>query len=379
MRSVSRLRLLPPNGEFGWTPYAWLIYLPAFTLEPLLYHRPASHLALTLLATVAFLATYFRGYWLYDRRILAVIAAQVALGVATTAINTGSAVMFVYAAAFACRVPRAREALYTIAAIWFAGVATAWAFGMPLFFWAMVTVLPWVIGGVNLHFAQVGRANRRLKLAQHEIAHLATVAERERIARDLHDLLGHTLSLVALKAELAGKLVDREPARARREIGDVERVSREALQQVRATIRGYHASLADELARARTLLVAAGVEPAVDAEPVAAPRAVDETAALALREAVTNVVRHSGARACRVTVRADGATLRIEVADDGHARGADAEGSGLRGMRERVEALGGTVARRTDRGTTLTITLPSAEDVPLATTAERAIKAIESA
>jgi two-component system sensor histidine kinase DesK len=273
--------------------------------------------------------------------------------------------------------PRAREALYTIAAIWLVGLASAWAFHMPPFFWVLVTVLPWVIGGVNLHFAQVGRANRRLKLAQHEIAHLATVAERERIARDLHDLLGHTLSLVALKAELAGKLVDRDPARARREIGDVERVSREALQQVREAIRGYRASLADELARARTLLVAAGVEPAIDAEPVAAPRAVDETAALALREAVTNVVRHAGARTCRVTVRADDATLRLEVADDG--RGATAEGNGLRGMRERVEALGGTVARRADRGTTLTITLPTAEDAPLATTAERAISAIRPA
>src|SRR5437868_4006058 len=117
-RGTRRLPFLPPNEAMGWTPYAWLIYLPTFVLEPLLAHRPAWQLVATVLATVAFLATYFRGYWLYGNRILGVIAAQVALGIVTTPINGNSAVMFIYASAFACRMERARSGVWVIACVW---------------------------------------------------------------------------------------------------------------------------------------------------------------------------------------------------------------------------------------------------------------------
>jgi two-component system sensor histidine kinase DesK len=186
------------------------------------------------------------------------------------------------------------------------------------------------------------------------------VAERERIARDLHDVLGHTLSLIVLKAELASRLAGRDPERAAAEIRDVERVSRKALAEVREAIRGYHATLEDEVARAGSLLRAAGIHAGLAVQLPPLDRAREEAVALALREAVTNVVRHSGATTCAVRLSASGDACTLAVEDDGRG-GIAAEGHGLRGMRERVEALGGTVRWACRRGTTLTVTLPRGE------------------
>jgi two-component system sensor histidine kinase DesK len=201
-----------------------------------------------------------------------------------------------------------------------------------------------MVGYITLHEAQNRRADARLRLAHDQIEHLAAVAERERIGRDLHDLLGHTLSLIVLKSELAAKLATRDPERAAREIKDVEQVARRALREVREAIRGYRASLAEEVGQARSILAAAGIRAHVDAERADLPREAEEALALALREAVTNVVRHSRADTCRVELRVEGGACTLVVDDDGHGTSAP-EGSGLRGMRERIAAAGGTVHR----------------------------------
>jgi two-component system sensor histidine kinase DesK len=227
-----------------------------------------------------------------------------------------------------------------------------------------------LIGAVSFHRAQVGRSTETLRRAHDEIEHLAAVAERERIARDLHDVLGHTLSLIVLKAELAAKLAERDPARAQVEIRDVEAVSRRALKEVREAIRGYRPTLVDELARARALLdtahIGATIETTIDPADLKARAGAEEVMALALREAVTNVVRHSGAS--RATIRAwreaPSGSAVLEVADDGRGAGAR-EGIGLRGMRERVESLDGSLTARSmtassQQGTRLTITIPLA-------------------
>src|SRR5438105_13442886 len=126
---------------------------------------------------------------------------------------------------------------------------------MPIFGWLWPVIFTVLIGAANVHQQQRSAANARLRLAHDEIEHLAKVAERERIARDLHDLLGHTLSLIILKSELASKLADRDIERARNEIRDVERISREALTQVRAAVRGYReGGLRRELDSAREAL-----------------------------------------------------------------------------------------------------------------------------
>jgi two-component system sensor histidine kinase DesK len=216
-----------------------------------------------------------------------------------------------------------------------------------------------VIGGGNIFFAQRNRSLAKLRMANEEIEHLAKVAERERIARDLHDVLGHTLSVVILKSELAGKLLEREPERAGKEIREVEQIARQALTEVREAIRGYRArGLFAELAMAKSTLETAGI--AVQCNAPAAleiPPLQEGVLSLAVREAVTNVMRHSQARSCRLQLEQRNGSCRLEVADDGSG-GSSLEGNGLRGMRERVEMLGGTLTRTTAAGNTLTITLP---------------------
>jgi two-component system sensor histidine kinase DesK len=204
--------------------------------------------------------------------------------------------------------------------------------------------------------------NRKLRKANEEIEHLAKLAERERIARDLHDVLGHTLSVITLKSELAGKLIDRDPRRAGKEIREVEEISRQALAEVRDAIRGYRAKgLAAELAQAKATLETAGVSVQCDAATtVQLPAMQESVLSLAVREGVTNVVRHAGASKCSLRIEQQNGSCRLEIADDGQGF-SSMEGNGLRGMRERVEMLGGTLERRNKSGTTITITLPLKE------------------
>jgi two-component system sensor histidine kinase DesK len=277
--------------------------------------------------------------------------------------NPAAPAFFVYAASFAARTGRRRRAVAVILAVMAVAAVTGALIRPPYWYWLYAMVFTPLVGVVNLHAMQVARTNARLRIAQDEVQHLAAVAERERIARDLHDVLGHTLSLIVLKAELASKLAERDPARAAREIRDVEQVSRKALAEVREAVRGYRGSLEDEIARARSLLRAAGIHGEFAVQLLPVDRAREEALALALREAVTNTVRHSGATRCRVRLAsvADACTLTVE--DDGRG-GIRAEGNGLRGMRERLEVLGGTVAWRCSGGTVLTVSVPAGDARP---------------
>jgi two-component system sensor histidine kinase DesK len=222
-----------------------------------------------------------------------------------------------------------------------------------------------MIGGGNIFFAQHRRSEAKLRLANEEIEALAAVAERERIARDLHDVLGHTLSVIVLKAELAGRLLDQNGAdaalRARREMADVESTGRVALAEVREAIGGYRSrGLACEIESARHTLAAAGVALHADASEMSSVRlsAAEETVlALALREAVTNIVRHAHARTCHLRFAAQDGVRRLIIEDDGDAA-AIREGNGLRGMRERIEGLGGRFALEHGQGTRLEFHLP---------------------
>ncbi|HEX8431704.1 MAG TPA: sensor histidine kinase, partial [Longimicrobium sp.] len=345
-RVTGRWPLLPGDEHIGWLPYVWLVYLPAFLAVPATRWRAgelgAGEGAATGAATVIFLASYFRGYWVTGRGLAATVAIQALLGIVFTAHNPGALIFFVYASSFAARL--GRPAWWTIGAVAGAALLTTVAAGAGLAHVAIAVVLCVMIGAVIVQEAKVRDSNARLLRAREQVEHLATVAERERIARDLHDLLGHTLSLIVLKSELAAKLAPRDADRAAREMREVEQVSREALQQVREAIRGYRATLADEVAQSRAILDAAGIRAELAVEAVALDRPVEEALALALREAVTNVVRHSGAQSSRVGVRVSGGECVLEVEDDGRVSHG-AEGSGLRGMRERVAALHGSVAR----------------------------------
>jgi len=356
-----RFTFLPQDRSIGWVPYAWLIYLSSFYVDPVLNGASAWEWSATLAATVVFIAAYLRSYWVVGRQLVAIVLFEVALGVIFTPSNLGASVFFVYAASAAAFLDRPRAGPLGVALVTLAGMLTATAYDAPTFYWVSVVLIAPLIGAVNCHYAERLRADAKLRLAHAEIERLATVAERERIARDLHDVLGHTLTLIVLKAELASKLAERDPVRAVQEIREVESISRTALSEVRAAISGYRATWLDEVGRARTMLEVAGIRSEFTGAPDASMgRATEEAIALGLREAVTNVVRHAGATRCEVRWENAGDKARLVVADDGRGAG-DEEGNGLRGLRERAEALGGTVDRepwRNAGGTQLTITVP---------------------
>jgi len=356
---------LPRDHALAWTPYAWLIYLPVLFVQPVL--RGSSALGWILLATgvAAFVVSYFRSHWVTGERLRFHIFVQAALGLAFSPFNTGAYVLFTYAASAGARAERTRDGVYWIAAITALGLLVAYGTGAPFYFWIGHGVFTPLIGAVALHRTQTDRANEQLRAAHAEIERLAMVAERERIARDLHDVPGHTLSLIVLKSELASKLAERNPERAVSEIRDVESISRQALKEVREAIRGYRARLDDELIRARRMLGLRGVEVSVDAwlapSDLEGNSAIEETLALVLREAVTNVARHSRARHTNIRLSrdpaADDAIFTIEDDGIGIARGG--EGLGLRGMRERIDALDGRMTiESSEPGTRITVALP---------------------
>ncbi|SFT83062.1 two-component system, NarL family, sensor histidine kinase DesK [Geodermatophilus amargosae] len=204
--------------------------------------------------------------------------------------------------------------------------------------------------------------NNELAEAREELARNAVAEERLRFARDLHDLLGHSLSLIALKSELAGRLSEVDPARARTEMADVESVARRALAEVRDAVSGYRqVSCAQALAEARSALSGAGIAVRVPTRVPTLPGPVDAALGWVVREATTNVLRHSGARTVTVTLTDDGAEAVLTVADDGRGPTEDsAPGSGLAGLSERVGALGGrlTGGRGRDGGYELRAVLP---------------------
>lgn len=231
--------------------------------------------------------------------------------------------------------------------------------------WSLDTgiVIMLLVVGPTLLAVRVLRAREELR--EHSVAasrqlneQLAVVGERERVARDVHDILGHSLTVMTIKSELAGRLVDVDPAAAKVEMDDLHRISREALAEIRNTVGGLRSpDLDNELLSARTALVAAAINPDL-------PENGDEVDlenrilfSWALREAVTNVVRHSRASVCRVCLTPN----TLSVIDDGVGLTGDGQGNGLRGLRERVQAAGGSLSlgsgSASSGGTTLKVSM----------------------
>ncbi|MGO9648046.1 MAG: sensor histidine kinase [Terriglobales bacterium] len=346
--------------EHGWPFYMPLAYFGFFYLQPIFEHASLKQWLLTALGTVIFLALYLGILWAERKpRQLAGLAALVIVGTLYAPFNNGACCFFIFAAALLPYVVDTELGVLGLIGVIAAVVGLeTWLLHLSGWFAFYGAGLSVVVGGTNIYFAQRTRMYYQLKKANEEIEHLAKVAERERIARDLHDVLGHTLSVIILKSELAGKLIDRDPQRAKAEIADVEKTSREALAEVRTTIRGYQGySLEAELKQARATLETAGVKVKSESTDVPLTPVQESVVALVVREAVTNVVRHAGARNCLLRLTPVNGTCRFEIHDDGRG-GGDVEGNGLRGMRERIEALGGTLLRETNSGTRLTIEFP---------------------
>jgi two-component system sensor histidine kinase DesK len=354
------LRSVFKDRDHGWGPLLWVLYLGFFFVTPAIEHVSLRRWLFDGLGAAIFLILYFGIFLLERPRVLVHVGGMVLLGIAFLPFNGGGCTFFIFAGSMVpFMVPTQRQAWTSLGIVASIGAIETLLLraGLWELFWA--AVFPVLIGAGNVFFAERNRINRKLRKANEEVEHLAKVAERERIARDLHDVLGHTLSVITLKSELAGKLIDRDPQRAGKEIREVEEISRKALSDVRDAIRGYRSQgLAAELAQAKATLETAGLTVQCDAATtVKLPAMQESVLSLAVREAVTNVVRHAHASTCRMRLEQQNGNCRLEIQDDGRGI-SNGEGNGLRGMRERVEMLGGTLRRSTESGTTLTITLP---------------------
>ena len=359
------------------TDFLWLAYLIFFVIEPV-ERRSLFYWVECLLIIGVFLAMYVKFLRSDSSKEKVVIALGMSiLGATSTPFNGGGIAFLIYACAL---IPYALTSTAWVFSFTLANVLIIALEGHALHFGIFERFLniffAILVASTNMIFAQKERSDCKLRMQQEEIETLAAVAERERIARDLHDVLGHTLSVIVLKSELAHRLLQRElntPApeldalrRACTEVADVERTARTALAEVREAIGGYRArGLAAEIDAARHTLATAGVTLRTEGElkPAALTAAEETVLALALREAVTNIVRHAEATACTLRLVTEDARYRLSIEDNGRHPELR-EGNGLRGMRERIESLGGHLSLTREGGTHLLIDLPLRASLP---------------
>ncbi len=327
----------------------WVVFL----VQPWLaaWRSPPGLARDTSLAAVAALAVSFawivvtrggvRGERMGDRGVVLVLGAQVVLvGLSTLAAAEQGLVGLVFVSVSSVFLMQDPRALLVVLG------ASAAVVGLPRLVPGWQTIDGLVLSVLLASFAVFGFTqlvlrNRQLELAQAEVAVLAVERERERIARDMHDILGHSLTVIAVKAELAGKLFELDPERSRAEMAQVQALARGALADVRGMVSATRAvTLAGELAGARQAFDAAGVQAQVPGTVDEVPEELRELFAWALREATTNVLRHAAATRVEVTMTADS----LVVDDDGHgpADAATGEptaaGNGLHGLTERARA-----------------------------------------
>ena len=347
----------------SWVPLSFLVFV---FLPPAFGDLGTGAWLIAAGLVLVHLPLHFLSVGASGRRLLWLIAGMGSLGVVGLGfgLNAGASVFLIYAAALSARVGGVRQAVALIVALCVCALACGallWP-SMPgewLIACLPALVLVPAVGAFAVLDVEKERTNARLLLAHDEVERLAAVAERERIARDMHDLLGHTLTMIALKADLAAKLANKEPTTAATEMGEVAAASRDALADVREAVRGFRSKgLNGEIEVARRALQTAGIAFQVQFDSFDLPRRLEGVLALAVRESVTNVIRHSGASTVWVSLSRSHNGVTLTFIDDGNGGGV--EGNGLAGIRERVEALGGSFAREQGGvGTAINLRLPA--------------------
>jgi two-component system sensor histidine kinase DesK len=354
----------------GFNPYALLPWV-LIVLDPLLgvlhghYVRPVAAMAGLGLFVLLYVGTIISAFTprLQDGRLpvaLALVMVPVT-GALAGSLPSGLALYPLLAIACAAVVP---DRLGPLVLLGIPGLAslTAYMRGQDggILSVAWTSLLPGAIVFVMLKLFSVVT---QLKETREELARAAVAEERLRFSRDLHDLLGHSMSVIALKAELVRRLAPTDLASALTQAEDIEQVSRTALVEIREAVTGYReAGLTEELHRARSLLSAARIEPVVRESGPPLPSQAESLLAWVVREGVTNVVRHgTGARHCEIDLDRGSDPVRLSISNDGTGCPADAgDGNGLRGLTERVTAAGGTLtAEPSDSGFRLLATLPA--------------------
>jgi two-component system, NarL family, sensor histidine kinase DesK len=349
-----------------WRLYAqaWLVCLlfPILTLIQL--RLPPIQLLFACAGLAIFVACYTRVMWSHplhpssgaswpSAAAYALLASLVAL-VLVLSLMYGSGFLWllvgISAMAGVLLPPRSAFVAAMVLTLLTLGSGVAIAGGLGATDWLHIIPLVLLVRGLGLDMAGLVRlasALREVHAARGELARMAVMEERLRMARDLHDLLGHNLSMITLKSELAQRLVKTDPARAALEMREVEQAARQTLREVRAAVAGYRQpTLQGELNGARQLLEAAGIEYTIEQTHDTLPIAVDAALAWVVREGVTNVIRHSRATWCRIRVQAASEHVFVEVTNNGvpasgPQNGASSTSTGLASLAERAAVCGG--------------------------------------
>lgn len=337
---------------FGAIPVTWIFW------EPWQQQAGALEWALTALAFFIFLLLYavYVIYWSRREWLVYICFSMAALAVLFTAYRPSGVIFFIFIAAIG---PFAvgGKTLHSIAII----IGACALLGLEWWWFWPPEPMPFVVGFLALVLG-AGTTFAARQQIDYALAHRK--AERERIARDLHDILGHTLSVIIVKAELAGRLIKPNAHRAEAEIHDIEQLARKALDEVREAISGYRGgNLQTEIEHSKTILHSAGLKLDLCCENVTLQAAQERALTLVLREAITNIIRHARATHCKITLKTDMHELQLVIADNGIG-GTFEEGFGMRGIRERTTAIGGSVywdstsEDKSVQGTVLTVILP---------------------
>ncbi|HEU5230449.1 MAG TPA: sensor histidine kinase [Ktedonobacteraceae bacterium] len=365
-------------------------FVTPIVIKLFLSHASLADLIISLPGLALFFGIYLWASWRRARQLVTLspareaevwlsIIALTALSVVLILINGKDwFVLFDFVCGYIAGRLATKRVLQVVGGLVFLIVGLGLVLHIGLFAIGQATFSVCAIGIISFSIIRSITTSWELHEAREEIARLAVTTERLRIARDLHDLLGHNLSLIALKSELARRLIKVAPERAIVEIGDVEAVARTTLQEVREAVASYRQpTLANELQSAREMLAAAGIAFHYESDERnkdALPTAIEAVVAWTIREGVTNIIRHSRAHQCCIRLRREQQGVQIEIVDDGSgaAQVATAQtlapdrtvngsrGNGLRGLTERVDMLGGTcgVGACADGGFRLVVSLP---------------------
>ncbi|HXH80038.1 sensor histidine kinase [Nocardioides sp.] len=339
-----------PWERWGWVVASiWLVFLGYPVIATLQADASVASKAVTLALIAAYGALYLLGWSLWQEHALKIWCVMVLLILGTVPVTGLEAIgLTPYLGAFAA---------LTVPAPWWKWATVVSALlpvislvggDFPIFFFLMVWPIIGLCTAIRI-FAVLDEQSGEAR------AELALVAERERVARDVHDVLGHSLTALSIKAELASRLIEVDPARAKAELESIQATARQALAEIRATVGGLRAANLDaELSAAPQVLADAGIETRVLGSVADTDPRHRVLLAWVLRESVTNVVRHAGARSVVIEL----GQRSMSVTDDG-AGLREREGNGLRGMRERVSGAGGTLTLHdAEPGTRVQVELP---------------------
>ncbi len=352
--------LLPKDREDKYLPYVWLAYLAMFFI-PLFTPEQHTHLKwITYSSSLVFLFIYFNGYHVKGWRILNHIIALTLLAIAVAPYNPFSSVFTVFAAAFCMLVPSIPNQIRVLTAVISVTAVSSFVFSLSIYFYLPALTFGTFIGVINIYQREIARKRQALKLSQKEVKKVATIAERERIARDLHDAVGHHLAVIALKAELAEKQLDKQPQKTKDTLKELQQLARDTLRDVRSVVSGYHAaSLDEEVTNTKAVLQAQGIDVHCTYQPFELNQDVSRDLALILRELVTNIIKHAYAHQVSIHVHCEQRVLSIQVKDDGRGfQDKEHHGNGLKGITQRVERLGGELQLSSQQGTDIQIRIP---------------------